>query len=292
MANAIHFNSRRSEGPFVTVNCAAIPETLLESVLFGHVRGAFTGATAAKVGELHKADGGTLFLDELGELPLALQAKVLRAVELGEVQPLGSSGAPDHVDVRLIAATHRNVAAMVREGRFRDDLYYRLSVMTLELPPLRSYKEHLEVLGNVFVHDAAERHRPPGSRISPEALATLAAYDFPGNVRELKNAMEHAVIMAAGDEILPAHLPRSMTAASAPTPPAPVSARPSLRELREVWLAPLEQRYLRELLTECDGSVHRAAVIAGVNPVTLYRLLERRGLGRKRGRPAGVRRSR
>ena len=166
-AHALHFNSRRSDGPFVTVNCAAIPETLLESVLFGHVKGAFTGATSDKRGEFVKADGGTLFLDELGELPVPLQAKVLRAVEDGEVQPLGSNDAPLSVDVRFVAATNRDLASMMQRGDFRGDLYYRLSVMTLELPPLRRYKhDNLEVMARVFLEQAAEKHGRDVRRIT------------------------------------------------------------------------------------------------------------------------------
>src|SRR4029077_2674056 len=139
----IHFNSRRSAQPFVTVNCAAIPESMLESLLFGHVRGAFTGATVDKVGELQKADGGTLFLDELGELPMSLQPKLLRAVEYGEVQPLGSNQPPARVDVRIVCATNRDLPQLVQRRQFRDDLYYRVGVMTIELPPLRSYRHNL-----------------------------------------------------------------------------------------------------------------------------------------------------
>ncbi len=279
VAHAIHFNSRRADRPFVIVNAAAVPDTLLESTLFGHRRGAFTGATAHKIGEMQKAHGGTLFLDEIGELPLMLQAKVLRAVEYGEVQPLGSDGAPERVDVRLVCATNRDLAAMVKEGRFRDDLYYRLGVITFELPPLRRYKDNLEVLTHVFVKLAAERHALPAGPVSPAALAALASYDFPGNVRELKNALEHAVILSAGQEIRPEHLPRSIVA---PAPAPAPAARRGLRELREEWLAPLERRYLEDLLAETSGDVRRAAALAGVDAVTLYRLLERRGLGRKR----------
>jgi DNA-binding NtrC family response regulator len=284
VARAIHFNSRRSGQPYVTVNCAAIPETLLESVLFGHVKGAFTGASYEKIGEFQKADGGTLFLDELGELPLMLQAKVLRAVEQGEVQPLGSNKPPARVDVRLICATHRDLAGMVREARFRDDLYYRLSVMTMELPPLRSYKENnLETLASVFVQQAAHRHRRPVARISQAAMQLLGAYDFPGNVRELKNALEHACIMARGEVIEAADLPKSIrgAAAPAPSPPEPSGGAPRvkpLRHMREEWLAPLERDYLRALLAASRGNVRRAARIAGVNPVTFYRLLKRRGV--------------
>jgi transcriptional regulator with GAF, ATPase, and Fis domain len=309
VAHAIHFNSRRSGGPFVVVNCAAIPETLLESVLFGHVRGAFTGAAADKVGELRKAHGGTLFLDELGELTMTLQPKLLRAVEYGEVQPLGSNRAPERVDVRVVCATHRDLPAMVRERRFRDDLYYRLAVMRIELPPLRAYKDNLEVLAHVFLQQAAERHGRPVTRLQPEAFALLRAYDFPGNVRELRNALEHAVILAEGDEVRAQDLPETMTrgaasasasvaasgsgsgsawAVTAPsggggvptttTGATPVARRPTLREMREAWLAPLEAAWLRGLLAESGGSVRRAATAAGVDAVTMYRLLRRRGV--------------
>ncbi len=280
VARAIHGASRRADRPFVTVNCAAIPETLLESILFGHVRGAFTGATTEKIGEFQKADGGTLFLDEVGELPVALQAKVLRAVEQGEVQPLGSNAAPLRVDVRLVAATNRDLEAMVADGRFRDDLYYRLGVMTLELPPLRRYKEQLEVMASVFVEEAALRHGKVAPRLSPAAMARLAAYDFPGNVRELRNAIEHAVILATGPELSPDDLPRPFQAAAPRKPTRP--ARPKLAALREQWLAPLERRYLIELLAEHRGQVRAAATAAGVDPVTLYRLLRKRGVALRR----------
>lgn len=299
VANAIHFNSRRADKPLVTVNCAAIPESMLESILFGHVKGAFTGASFDKIGEFQKAHEGTLFLDEVGELPMMLQAKVLRAVEQGEVQPLGSNKPAAHVDVRLICATNRDLAAMAREGRFRDDLYYRLGVMTLELPPLRSYKDNLETLAHVFLHQAAERHGKTSPRISTSAMSLIEAYNYPGNVRELKNAIEHAVIMCNQQEIRAQDLPQSFHS-SAPTAEArkedgrsdragvtneALAARAGeapmhgkLAELRELWLAPLERRYLEELLAECQGNVRLAAKRADVNPVTMYRLLKKRGL--------------
>lgn len=284
VARSTHFNSRRAEKPFVTVNCAAIPETLLESVLFGHVKGAFTGASFDKIGEFQKADGGTLFLDELGELPMALQAKVLRAVEQGEVQPLGSNKAPARVDVRLICATNRDLASMVRERKFRDDLYYRLSVMTMDLPPLRSYKQdNLEILAHVFLDQAKRRHGLGKKRFGPDALEVLRAYSFPGNVRELKNAVEHAAIMASGEEIKAANLPKSMHVAT-PAAPAPKTddghpdTEKTLKELREMWLAPRETRYLKALLSQESGNVRRAAKRAGINTVTMYRLLKKRGL--------------
>jgi transcriptional regulator with GAF, ATPase, and Fis domain len=310
VAHAIHFNSARAGRPFVAVNCAAIPETLLESVLFGHVRGAFTGASFTKVGEFRKAEGGTLFLDEVGELPMTLQPKVLRAVEQGEVLPLGSNEAPARVDVRLICATNRDLPGMVRQGRFRDDLYYRIGVVTVELPPLRSYKTNIPVLSQVFLRQAAKTHGKPVQRLSPQALEALAAYDFPGNVRELRNAIEHAVILSAGEDLLPADLPRSMRPSSpsssvsaspsppvpggaavareAPpaygqSPPAPAGPAPrTLAQLRETWLAPAERRYLLELLEQCRGSVREAARRADVNVVTMYRLLKKRGIAVRR----------
>jgi DNA-binding NtrC family response regulator len=276
VAHAIHFNSKRASGPFVAVNCAAIPETMLESILFGHVRGAFTGAAVDKLGELQKADGGTLFLDELGELPRALQPKLLRAVEYGEVQPLGSNRAPNRVDVRIVAATNRDLPAMIRAGGFREDLYYRLGVMTLELPPLRAYKAALEVLAQVFREQACERHEKAVPRIAEAALAALLSYDWPGNVRELKNAIEHAVILARGDSIEVQHLPRSIVIAEPATAPKKAKVEKSLAELRDGWLAPFETRYLTELLADTQGSVHQAAERAGLDAVTLYRLLKKR----------------
>ena len=279
VARAIHWNSRRTDKPYVVVNCAAIPETLLESILFGHVKGAFTGAAFHKVGEFQKADGGTLFLDEVGELPVMLQAKVLRAVEQGEVQPLGSNEPPERVDVRLICATNRDLEAKAKTGAFRDDLFYRLSVMTLELPPLRSYKDNLETLANVFLEQSSTAHGKPAPRLGPSVLAMLAAYDFPGNVRELKNTIEHAVILCTDDELRPEDLPRPLLAGTKAAPAKP--AKPSqltLDEAREKWLEPLERQYLTDLLAKHGGNVKTAAKAAGINTVTLYRLLKRRGL--------------
>jgi transcriptional regulator with GAF, ATPase, and Fis domain len=284
VANAIHFNSRRASAPFVTVNGAAIPEPMLESLLFGHVRGAFTGATFDKIGEMKKADGGTLFLDELGELPMTLQPKILRALESGEIQPLGSNRAPERVDVRLVCATNRDLPRMVREGKFRDDLYYRLGVMTIELPPLRSYKQHIEVLANVFRELAAEKHEKTVTHIAPGALAVLASYDFPGNVRELKNAIEHAAILAEGTVIEARHLPRSIAAPVLEPRARKKPAAPTLAEMRESWLAPLEARWLGDLLSDSHGSVRDAAKRAGVDAVTMYRLLRRRGIAFGRAR--------
>jgi transcriptional regulator with GAF, ATPase, and Fis domain len=280
VSRSIHFNSKRSAKPYVTVNCAAIPETLLESVLFGHVKGAFTGATHNKVGEFQKADGGTLFLDELGELPLMLQAKVLRAIEQGEVSPVGSNDAPLRVDVRLVCATNRDLAQMAREGRFRDDLYFRVSVITVELPALRTYKDNLEILSQVFLQQAAKKHGRRVDSIAREAMALLIRHDFPGNVRELKNALEHAVILTSTNEVRPQDLPKSMRPASTAPEKEPLPATPiaTLEEMRERWTGPHERVYLQELLTRTKGQVSAAAKLAGVNRVTFYRLMERHGL--------------
>jgi len=278
VARAIHWNSRRAEKPYVVVNCAAIPETLLESILFGHVKGAFTGAAFHKVGEFQKANGGTLFLDEVGELPVMLQAKVLRAVEQGEVQPLGSNDPPDRVDVRLICATNRDLEGMAKTGAFRDDLFYRLSVMTLELPPLRSYKYNLATLSNVILEQSSSAHGKVAPKLGTTVLARLSAYDFPGNMRELKNTIEHAVILCTGDELQPEDLPKPLQHATT-THTRPVKEKhQTLAAARELWLEPLERQYLTDLLAKHGGSVKVAARAAGINTVTLYRLLKRRGL--------------
>jgi two-component system response regulator AtoC len=292
VARAIHFNSRRASAPFVVVNCAAIPETLIESTLFGHVRGAFTGASGDKLGEMQKAEGGTLFLDEIGELPLSVQAKLLRAIEYGEAQPVGSSETGKKVDVRFVCATHRDLAAMVKAARFRDDLYYRLGVFTIELPPLRSYKDNIDVLAHVFLKQAAQRHDKRVLRISESALALLRAYDYPGNVRELKNAIEHAVILARGDVIGADELPRTLNDGPRPARAAKVESElPTIRELREQALAPIERRYLEQLLARHGGNLTSAAEHAGIDRVTFYRLLKKRGVA-ERSAPKAARRAR
>ena len=200
LARAIHANSRRREGAFVTINCGAIPKELMESELFGFTRGAFTGAQAAKAGRVEMADGGTLFLDEVGELPLELQVKLLRLLQQGEIEKLGST-ARAVVDVRVIAATHRNLAAMVEDGTFREDLYYRLSVVPLELPPLRERPDDIpELVQHVFSR-VKERHGLAQLRMDGALLPYFAAWRWPGNVRELENVIERMVVLSAGEEI-------------------------------------------------------------------------------------------
>jgi transcriptional regulator with GAF, ATPase, and Fis domain len=210
VARGIHQLSRRGQQPCVVVNCAALPESLLEAELFGHARGAFTGAVQAQLGRIHAAHRGTLFLDEIGELPLAVQAKLLRFVQEGEVQRLGS---PDvfRVDVRLLAATNADLERRVEEGRFRADLFYRLSVFPLELPPLRQRPEDVVELAQDLLDGLARRTGAGGKALSPQAAQCLAEYPWPGNVRQLQHALERAMILAdGGRDIQPEHLPAAL----------------------------------------------------------------------------------
>ncbi len=273
VAHAVHFNSPRRRKPFVVVNAAAIPETLLESTLFGHVKGAYTGATATRDGQFIRADGGTLFLDETGELPLALQAKLLRAVEQGEVTPLGSDDPARRVDVRLICATNRNLEDLMAKGEFRSDLYHRIGVVSIRLPALRTYKHNLPVIAQVFLQQANRRYSRETERFSADALAALQRHDYPGNLRELRNTVDYAVLMSTGPEIVAADLPVHL---AVPTP-APKARPQSLRALREAWLAEAERQYLVRLVEESPG-IREAAKRAGVSAATLYRLLRRHGI--------------
>ncbi|RME64987.1 MAG: sigma-54-dependent Fis family transcriptional regulator, partial [Nitrospirae bacterium] len=208
-ARALHQLSPRSEGPFVAINCSSIPEHLLESELFGHTRGAFTGAVAPKKGLLEEADGGTVFLDEIGDMPVHIQAKLLRVIEDREVRPLGSTKAKT-VDLRFVLATHRNLPELVKEGKFREDLYYRINVLTIDIPPLRQRKDDIEPLVEHFIRKYAEEFGKSITGISPEARALLLNYHWPGNVRELKNVVERAVLLCEGSIIQPEHLPENM----------------------------------------------------------------------------------
>ena len=204
-AHAIHAGSARSKKPLVIVNCAAIPETLFESELFGHVRGAFTGATDARRGKFQQADGGTLFLDEIGEIPQRLQPKLLRALESGDVETIGGRG-PERVDVRLLAATNRDLAAEAAAGRFRPDLYYRLAVVPVQLPALRDRAEDIPALAAHFLESACVRNRVKPKRLSADAVSRLARHPWPGNVRELRNAMERVAILVTEDNVDASHL--------------------------------------------------------------------------------------
>src|ERR1041384_635332 len=276
VARALHRNSPRSAGSFVAVNCGAITETLLESELFGHVKGSFTGATADKRGLFEEANQGTIFLDEIGETSLALQVKLLRVLQESEIRRVGSARAV-RVDVRVLAATNRDLERDVKEGRFREDLFYRLSVVTLRVPPLRERADDLALLAAHALRQAREAGARAAT-ISEEALATLSQYGWPGNVRELENTIAHAALYARGKVITPEDLPakiRNHTRGDAPEskPQSMFKDLPSLDEL--------ERRYLIHVLQAVGGSRTRAAEVLKIDRRTLYRIAERFGINRK-----------
>jgi len=273
VARAIHANSARADKPFVPVNCTALSESLLESELFGHARGAFTGAIVAKRGLFEMADGGTLFLDEIGDMGPKMQAQLLRTLQDGEIRPVGSSDAvATKVDVRLVCATNRDLEDEVRAGRFRDDLYFRINVVTVRLPPLHERASDIPILVNHFLAKIARREARPQASLSPEALEHLGHYTWPGNVRELENAIERAVAVAKGGVVLPSDLPAEVHAGSSPVQPSGIiDDRPTLAEL--------ERRYIALVLAECGGNKKKAAERLGIDRRTLYRALERSGEG-------------
>jgi len=278
VAHAIHFNSKRRDRKLVVVNSAAIPDQLLESSLFGHVRGAFTGASYDRVGEFEKADGGTIFLDEIGELGLPLQAKMLRVLQTGEIQKVGSNEDARRVDVRVIAATSRDLEAMMKSGQFREDLYFRLHVVPIWLPALRQYKKSLPGMLKSFIEEAAREFDRPVTGITAEALELLLRHDYPGNVRELRNIVEQAVIMAARELIDVEDLPAQLVAAVSG---GAVSAVPTSRDFKtrkKETLERFEREYLHELLGEVHGNISRASELSGINRVNFYKLLRRHGI--------------
>ncbi len=272
VARALHFNGPRAAGPFVTIDCAGLAEGLLESELFGHVRGAFTGAVAARRGLFEAGHGGTVFLDEVGEISPNTQAKLLRVLEEQEIRPIGGNESI-RVDVRLIAATNRDLEAEVREGRFREDLFYRLNVVSVRLPPLRARREDIPVLAQHFLRKHAEANGKAIGGIAPEAMAHLEAYPWPGNVRELENAIERAIAVSGHPVLLPDDLPAHV---AAPTPVPPESGGPGPQAL--VSLDELTRQHLVRVLAATGGNKKRAAEILGVDRRTLYRMLERYGM--------------
>ena len=262
-ARAVHRNSPRGNKPFVAINCAAIPETLLESELFGHERGAFTGAAAMKRGRLEVADGGVVFLDEIGELAPALQVKLLRVLQEREFERVGGTHSIK-VDVRVIAATNCDLTLAVREGRFRQDLYYRLNVLRLKMPSLRERRDDIPMLVRHFVQKHSKKCKVKARPISREALARLVNYDWPGNVRELENAIEHALVLGASDMILPEDLPESLLD---PTPP------PEMTEAKyHAAVKALKKQLIRDAV-EHSTSYADAARLLGVHPNYLHRLI-------------------
>jgi two-component system repressor protein LuxO len=265
-ASAVHRLSPRAAGPFVPINCAAIPRDLIESEIFGHVRGAFTGAVADRQGAAQAADGGTLFLDEICEMDLALQGKLLRFVQTGQFTPVGASR-PVSVDVRFVCATNRDPLAEVKAGRFREDLYYRLHVVPLRLPPLRERGEDVILLAEAFLARAAAEEGRRFRRLSPDAKAALLAHSWPGNVRELENAIRGAVVLADGEELTAEMLPASVRL----SPPSRRAPPPAADPSAILPLAEVERRAIEAAIAACGGNIPRAAAALGISPSTLYR---------------------
>jgi transcriptional regulator with GAF, ATPase, and Fis domain len=290
VARTIHGYSERTARRFVAVNCSALAEGLLESELFGHVRGAFTGAASSRPGLFREADRGTLFLDEIGDISPALQARLLRALQEHEIVPVGSE-AVIKVDVRIIAATHRDLAALVRTGKFREDLYYRLNVVTLQLPPLRDRKQDIPLLLDHFLRELTERHGRGPVALDPEAQQRLLAYDWPGNVRELQNVLERALVLAEQDVIGPEHLPAEVRPSSDSDPPPgpPPDEGAAVLEPRAGGLLSLEEverRHVMRVLEATGGSREEASRILGISRRTLTRMVQRWGLPPRRS-PGG-----
>jgi two-component system response regulator AtoC len=262
---------------FVPVDCAALPDALLESELFGHERGAFTGADRVKAGMMEVAHRGTLFLDEIGELPLGLQPKLLRALQERQIRRVGATRLLD-VDVRLVSATSRDMAVQVRKGEFREDLFYRVNVITVTLPPLRERTGDVLRLAQHFLRRYGRNRERPLTAIEPEALARLEAHAWPGNVRELQNVIERACVLADGPALRAGDLPAHVGALATPAAAAVVDPDVPLARARAAWLQGFAQSYLTELLRRHAGNISAAARAAGVDRKTLHRLLARHGV--------------
>jgi DNA-binding NtrC family response regulator len=266
IARSIHYNSLRNDRPFIPIDCASLVETLMESELFGHVRGAFTGAHSAKKGLFEEADGGTLFLDEVSNLNLSMQTKLLRFLQEHEIKHVGGTESI-RVDVRVIAATNQPLESAVKDGKFREDLYDRLNVVSITLPALRERKDDIPLLANHFLQKFSEENKKTISHISPEALEILIQYSWPGNVRELEHTIERAVILSIHPIILPEDLPQKM-----------------FEEMKEMKILPpekllplkeIEKRYVLQVLEETKGNKKKASEILGIDRTTLYRILEK-----------------
>lgn len=304
VAKAIHYNSPRHEERFVAVNCSAIPENLFESEFFGHEKGAFTGAEHRKIGRFQYASGGTLFLDELGDLPLQMQVKLLRVVQEKLFTPVGANQDIE-ADVRIIAATNRDLEKMITEGEFRDDLYYRLNVMPIVLPPLRERKEDIERLVSLFVKKFNQTHQKEVRKISPEALQCLKSYDWPGNIRELENVIEHTFILNDTPEIWLSHLPEKIlketqtyVSTSLQKPETQTQKNPADEKMQELFenkkieipienldfqkqKEEFERRFIIEALKANGGKINQTALQANIPKKTLLRKIEKYGIDPK-----------
>jgi two-component system response regulator HydG len=281
VARAIHACSPRRAQPFVALNCGALTETLLESELFGHVKGAFTGANRDHKGLFEAANGGTIFLDEIGDIPLSTQVRLLRVLQEGELKRVGSTDAVK-VDVRVIAATHRDLPKLVRAGKFREDLFYRLNVIAIPLPPLRDRLDDVPLLAHHFVGRYADRLGKKVRTLAPQAIELLCAYRWPGNVRELENAIERAVVLCRGDTVQAGDLPPSVTGRTAPVlreiSPAGDDAEllaQSYATAKDNALRNFEKRYVEALMRACDSNISAAARKAGMDRSNFKRVLRK-----------------
>ncbi len=302
VARAIYHHSRRSEQPFIAINCAAIPEHLLESELFGHEKGAFTGATLQRIGKFEQCHRGTIFLDEIGDMSLATQTKILRVLQSGTFERVGGDQTI-HVDVRVIAATNKNLEQAVAAKAFREDLFYRLNVVRLQLPPLRERREDVRLLVNYFLKKLAQAQSQAPKSISPEVIAALEQYDWPGNVRELENVMQRAIVVAKGEAILPNDLPPEISAPGKPAAAQPAGATaaeappaattPDLsalartlfqwaRQDRELKVLPaVERELVIQALVETKGNQLQAANLLGITRATLRKRIQKFGIKRE-----------
>ena len=286
-ANAVHQNSNRSERPFVIVDCASLPESLIESVLFGHDKGAFTGADRARTGLVKMADKGTLFLDEVGELPLSMQKKFLRVLESRRFRPIGARN-EEESDFKLVSATHRDLNALVKEGRFREDLLYRLRSLTIQIPPLREHKEDIKELCIYHMNLACDNQGVAGKGFDPEVFKALACHDWPGNIRELVNVIDELFVSARCEPVIyPWHLPKLFRVRLTQSRVLPDNgpavktacqdspgALPTWREFKRLN----ELQYLRHLMAMCNGNVAEASQRSGIGRSQLYALIEKHGI--------------
>jgi DNA-binding NtrC family response regulator len=279
VARAIHFQSRRQQRPFAAINCASLPENLLESELFGYERGAFTGAQKRKIGKLEQADGGTVFLDEIGDMPMAVQAKLLRAIQTKKIERLGSTDAVS-LDIRIISATNKNISAEITRNQFRLDLFYRLNVVPITIPPLRERIEDIPLLLDHFLNKLAQKKGGPVPRVTENVLSRLVAHSWPGNVRELENVLERALIMNPGpviEDVLFANVNvRTDVSQSSSLPEIDMSL--PLKAVRDQIVSSLEREYLENLLKKYQGSIKKTSAHAHIDTRTVRRKMREFGL--------------
>ena len=282
VARGLHENSPRAKGPFVVLDCGSIPENLIESELFGHEKGSFTGATASREGAFERANGGTIFLDEIGELRLDMQPRLLRVLENREVRRVGGADVID-VDVRVVAASNRDLAKAVQEGNFREDLFFRLNVIHVQLPPLRERREDIpHLIAHVLgAPEVLERHGQ--KRVTPAAMSALQSYGWPGNVRELMNVVSHLLTFSEGPDVDVQHLPPRLTSVG-PKPPLPFNEHLGFHEAKEQLLESFEREYLSALLKRCEGNISRAARESGLHRKSIERLVKKYDLDARQHR--------